>query len=132
MFRSPATAYIVLFCLNFFTGLSLLIVDAIIVYLNGLNSETGYFIPHLLALPFPSYSMGRSLMYVSLDRPLKRVISVYIDDPLPNPITDLWPFILSLWIQAIVYTILVIAVQFSPSFIHCRCRSVRVNVTSGL
>ena len=122
LFRSPATAYIVLFCLNFFSGFSLLIVDAIIVYINGLNSETGYIIPHLLALPFPSYPMARSLMYASLDRPLKRVLAVYTGDPLPHPLAELWPFVVSLWVQAAVYTAIVVAVEFSPSFLVPRCR----------
>ena len=31
MFQSPTTAYVMLFCLNFFSGLVLLVVDAIVV-----------------------------------------------------------------------------------------------------
>ena len=119
LFHSPATAYIVLFCLNFFCGFSLLIVDAIIVYLNGLDTGTGYI---LLALPFPSYPMARSLLYASLDRPLKRVISVYTGATVPHPLTELWPFVLSLWAQAVVYTAAVIVVQFCPNFLRPRCR----------
>jgi hypothetical protein len=128
LFRSPATAYIVLFCLNFFSGFSLLIVDAIIVYLNGLTSETGYIIPYLLALPFPSYPMSRALMYVSLDRPLKRVIQAYTGQPLPDPLADLWPFLLSLWFQAAVYVAVVVAVQFSPGSIRPRCRCATTHI----
>ena len=31
LFESPTTAYVMLFCLNFFSGLVLLVVDAIVV-----------------------------------------------------------------------------------------------------
>ena len=126
LFHSPATAYIVLFCLNFFSGFALLIVDAIIVYINGLDNETGYTIPHLLALPFPSYPMARSLMYVSLDRPLKRVALVYTGEPVPHPLEDLWPFVVSLWAQAAVYVAIVVAVQFSPNSLKPHCRYIHI------
>lgn len=122
-FRSPATAYIVLFCLNFFSGFSLLIIDAVIVYLKEVTDEDGFIIPHLLAFPFPSYSLARSLMYLSLDRPLKQVISSYVNAVVPHPLADLWPFILSLWIQALVYTIIVIAAEFNPNFFPSLFRS---------
>ena len=72
LFHSPATAYIVLFCLNFFSGFALLIVDAIIVYINGLDNETGYTIPHLLtqwlALSCTSVSIGPSREWHSSTR----------------------------------------------------------------
>ena len=118
-FRSPATAYIVFFCLNFFSGFSLLIVDAIIVYLEGRgqNNDGHYLVPHLLALPFPSYSLARSLMYFSLDRPLKRVAASYFHLDIPHPLQDLWPYIVSLWVQAAVYTAIVVLVEFSPNLL---------------
>ena len=118
LFHSPATAYIVLFCLNFFSGFSLLIVDAIIVYLEGQNGDGTYIIPHLLALPFPSYGLSRSLMYMSLDRPLKRVAVSYFDAVLTHPLVDLWPFVLSLWLQALVYTAIIVAIEFSPNLLR--------------
>ena len=118
LFHSPATAYIVLFCLNFFSGFSLLIVDAIIVYLEGQSGDGTYIIPHLLALPFPSYGLSRSLMYMSLDRPLKRVAVSYSDAVLTHPLVDLWPFVLSLWLQALVYTAIIVAIEFSPNLLR--------------
>ena len=123
-FRSPATAYIVLFCLNFFSGFALLIIDAIIVYLkdDAVSTSGSVLIPELTVFPFPSYSMARSLMYVSLDRPLMRVIASYLDAPLPHPLADLWPFVLSLWIQAVVYVAIIAFIQFSPNFLQRLCR----------
>ena len=126
-FRSPATAYIVLFCLNFFSGFSLLIIDAIIVYLKDNAVSSSIFIPELLIFPFPSYAMARSLMYISLDRPLKRVLSSYLNISLPHPMADLWPFVLSLWIQAAVYVAIVVFIQFRPNFLQRLCRCVAVS-----
>ena len=39
LFTSPATAYVLLFCLNFFMGFALLIVDAVVVYLEGTSTS---------------------------------------------------------------------------------------------
>jgi len=34
-FKSPTTAYVVLFCINFFLGFAMLIVDFIVFYVTG-------------------------------------------------------------------------------------------------
>ena len=35
LFKSPTTAYVVLFCINFFLGFAMLIVDFIVFYVTG-------------------------------------------------------------------------------------------------
>ena len=35
LFKSPTTAYVVLFCINFFLGFGMLIVDFIVFYITG-------------------------------------------------------------------------------------------------
>ena len=35
LFKSPTTAYVVLFCINFFLGFAMLIVDFIVFYITG-------------------------------------------------------------------------------------------------
>ena len=113
IFSSPATAYVLLFCLNFFMGFALLIVDAILVYLEGTSSAS---LVHwyLLVPPFPSYCLARGMMYFSLDRPFKEIAASVTNEPLPSPLSDIWPFILSLCVQALVYTIFLVLVELLP------------------
>ena len=112
-FSSPATAYVLLFCLNFFMGFALLIVDAILVYLEGTSSAT---LVHwyLLIPPFPSYCLARGMMYFSLDRPLEQIGASVTGKPLPSPASEIYPFIVSLCVQALVYTIFLVLVELLP------------------
>ena len=64
LFKSPTTAYVVLFCINFFLGFAMLIVDFIVFYVSGGETLTYT----LLLLPSPGYCIGRAMLYFSLDR----------------------------------------------------------------
>ena len=125
LFHSPTTAYIVIFSLNFFSGFSMLIVDAILVYVTAVKVTSGESLtnPNLLAVPFPSYALVRSLMYTTLDRPLKKLVASYNNSDVPHPLTELWPFVLSLWVQALVYTFIVVLVQALPDLCKMKHRS---------
>lgn len=117
LFSSPSTAYIVLFCLNFFSGFSLLIVDVIIAFLTE-ASETSYL---LVYAPFPSYCLGRGMLYLTLDRVFQDIVATFTLKPVPSPFVGMWPFILSLWIQAGVYTVCLVVIEASPVWM-CPCR----------
>ena len=125
-FHSPTTAYIVLFSLNFFSGFSMLVVDAIFIYVNGVDMTSGgtFINLNLLAAPFPSYALVRSLMYTTLDRPLKKLVASYHNSDVPHPLVELWPFVLSLWVQALVYTLIFVLVQALPGLCKMKHRSV--------
>lgn len=112
IFSSPATAYVLLFCLNFFMGFALLIVDAILVYLEASSASLVHW--YLLVPPFPSYCLARGMMYFSLDRPLKQIGASVTGNPLPSPASEIYPFIVSLCVQALVYTILLVLVELLP------------------
>jgi len=118
-FRSPTTAYIILFSLNYFAGFSLLTVDAIVVFLEQStpSGDGSHVVSELLAFPFPSYCLARSMMYFSLDRPLKGVAASFLHESLPHPLEDVWPYVVSLWVQAAVYTAIVVLVEFSPNLL---------------
>ena len=109
LFSSPSTAYIVLFCLNFFSGFALLIVDVVIAFLTE-AAETSY---ALVYLPFPSYCLGRGMLYLTLDRVFQELVATFTLKPVPSPLVGMWPFIVSLWVQAIVYTVFVVMLESS-------------------
>ncbi len=112
-FKSPATAYILLFCLNFFSGFSLLIVDAIVVQLE--DHEGSSFLHYTLVwVPFPSYTLARSMMYFTLDQPVELVANTLSKAPLSDPFSKLSPFIVSMLVQGCVYTILIVVVELFP------------------
>lgn len=114
LFTSPATAYVLLFCLNFFMGFALLIVDAIVVYLEGTSSSGNFIHYYLIWAPFPSYCLARGMMYFTLDRPLREVAASFSFVSLSSPVSDISAFIISLWVQAAVYTILLVLVELLP------------------
>ena len=116
LFRSPATAYVTLFCLNFFLGFALLIVDAVIVYFRGFaqNKDGNVLQIYLVALPIPSYCLARAMLYFSADRPLQRVAASLTFEQLSDPFSDIWPLILSQLLWAIVYTALLFIVEYFP------------------
>lgn len=113
-FSSPATAYVVLFCLNFFVGFSLLIVDAILVYLSDLDDADEILQYYLVYVPVPSYSLVRTMMYFSLDYPLILDVATLTSTPIPNILSKLGPFIGSLLIQALIYTLIIVAIELAP------------------
>ena len=117
LFRSPATAYVTLFCLNYFSGFALLIVDAILLYLSGLSdNENGNYIQYWLTwLPFPSYSLARGMMYFSGDRPLQMVLTSFTFAPLPDAFDEVWPFVFALLVQAAVYFTILVLIELSAS-----------------
>ena len=116
LFRSPATAYVTLFCLNFFLGFALLIVDAVIVYFRGFaqNKDGNVLQIYLVALPIPSYCLARAMLYFSADRPLQRVAASLTFEQLSDPFSDIRPLILSQLLWAIVYTALLFIVEYFP------------------
>lgn len=115
LFKSPATAYVLLFCLNFFSGFCFLLVDAILLYLG--DNDNGNFLQYTLVwIPFPAYALGRSMMFLSLDRPLSLYIATFniTSEPTPNPYLKLLPFLISLLIQSCVYTGIVVIIEAFP------------------
>lgn len=113
VFSSSATAYVLLFCLNFFSGFSLLIIDAIVVQLEKRDGDNLLHY-YLLGVPFPSYALARSMMYLNLDRPLAKSFNTYSSDPLPNPYSELAPFMASLLVQCLCYSSVVFIVESFP------------------
>ena len=107
LFASPATAYIFLSCLNFFSGFAFLIVDFILVQLQSSDSINLI----LVWIPFPAYQLGRTMMYLSLDRPLMKSAAPFTSNPIPNVYSDLYPFLLSMLIQSCIYSILVFFIE---------------------
>ena len=113
-FSSPATAYVVLFCLNFFVGFALLIVDAILVYLNDLDDPNEVLQYYLIYIPIPSYSLVRTMMYFTLDYPLILDLATLTSTPIPNIMSKLGPFIGSMLIQSVIYTLIIVAIELAP------------------
>lgn len=115
LFNSPATAYVLLFCLNFFSGFCFILVDAILLYLQDV--EDGDFLQYTLVwVPFPAYALGRSMMFLSFDRPLSLYIATFnlTPEPVPNPYLELLPFIVSLLIQCCLYSGVVFLIEAFP------------------
>ncbi len=118
LFKSPATAYVLLFCLNFFSGFLFILIDAIHVVLQDQQYADVDLLQYTLVwLPFPSYALGRSMMYLSMDRPLSIIKATYDStaEPEPNPYLDVLPFIISLLVQCCIYTSVVCFIEASPS-----------------
>ena len=115
LFTSPATAYVLLFCLNFFSGFCFILVDAILLLLQ--DNEDGEFLQYnLVWVPFPAYALGRSMMFLSLDRPISLYLATFnfTPEPIPNPYWKLMPFIVSLLVQCCVYSSIVFLIEASP------------------
>lgn len=113
LFTSPATAYVLLFCLNFFSGFAFLMVDAIIVQLE--NRPDANLIHYTLVwMPFPAYALGRSMMYLSLDKPFELYYATLTFKPIPNPYSQLAPFFASLLVQGVIYWLVVVLIELSP------------------
>lgn len=115
LFTSSATAYVELISLNFFAGFSFLIVDAILVQLEQRDNDNLLHY-YLLGVPFPSYALARSMMYLNLDRPLSLSLATFssTSDVVPNPFSKLWPFITSLLVQCCCYSSVIICVEIIP------------------
>lgn len=116
LFHSPATAYVTLFCLNFFLGFAVLIIDAVIVYNRGFSpNERGRLLQtFLVVLPIPSYGLARSMLYFTADRPLQRVAASLTFEQPSSPFSDIWPLVLSQLLWAVVYTVLLFVVEYFP------------------
>lgn len=115
IFTSSATAYVLLFCLNFFSGFCFLIVDAILVQLESRGNDNLLHY-YLLGLPFPSYALARSMMYLNLDRPLAKSVATFSSTPdlVPDPYSKLSPFIASLIVQCCFYSSVIFIVEITP------------------
>ncbi len=112
LFTSPATAYVTLFCLNFFSGFCLLIVDYILLEMNNGNYMQYYF----TSLPFPTYSLGRSMIYFCADRPVEKLAALYTHATIPGPYEEIWPFIVSLLCQSVLYTVILFIVEVYSNY----------------
>ena len=118
LFRSPATAYITLFCLNFLGGFVVLMIDAVLQLGNAnlegfsLDGTINYW---LLVFPIPSYPLGRSMLYLASDYPLTQVsASLFLSDPV-DPYTSLAPFLAVLLAQCVLYTLIVLCIERWPT-----------------
>ncbi len=118
LFTSPATAYVTLFCLNFFSGFSLLIIDVILLYLGGFFADENgnYMQYYLTAFPYPSYSLGRAMVYFSADRPIQKLATSYTFATIPEPFDEIWPFVVSLLSQAVVYTAILLGIEVFSNY----------------
>ena len=84
------------------------------VYLEGTSSSGNFIHYYLIWAPFPSYCLARGMMYFTLDRPLREVAASFSFVSLSSPVSDISAFIISLWVQAAVYTILLVLVELLP------------------
>ena len=119
LFKSPATAYVFLSCLNFLAGFNFLFIDMVYVLL-GRNGRGNGTMPKyaLLWLPFPSYTLGRSMMYLNFDRPLALYEASLTFKSVPSPYSQLSPFIVSMLIQSCIYSLVVVIIEASPLIIN--------------
>lgn len=119
LFQSPATAYVVLFCFNFFLGFIILFIDIILLFANQgsinnfmLDRTLSYW---LLLLPVPSYPLGRSMIYLSSDYPIiQTAASLFLTDP-RDPLRDLAPYIGAQLVQCVLYTLILVLIESWPS-----------------
>ena len=107
LFTSPTTAYVILFCLNFFSGFTFITADIIHVVLGDVYTPLLHY--SLVWLPLPAYALIRSMMYLSLER-------VLFAKPVTEQYWDLLPFIVSLLVQCCIYSSVVFLIEAS-SFI---------------
>ena len=113
LFTSPATAYVLLFCLNFFSGFTFLMVDVILIQLKKRTDEQ--FLQYTLVwVPFPAYALGRSMMFLSLDKPLQQYKATFTLEHIDNPYSKLAPFLISLLLQSVLYSLVVVLIELSP------------------
>jgi len=117
LFQSPATAYVLLFCLNFFSGFAFLLVDFVLVQVDGL-AGSGLLQYTLVWVPFPAYALGRSMMYLSLDLPVDMFVSSFDASSVNSPYSKLLPFLLSLLIQGLLYCLVLLLIETTPTIIH--------------
>lgn len=117
LFQSPATAYVLLFCLNFFTGFAFLLVDFVLVQLDEGLSTSRFLQYTLVWVPFPAYALGRCMMYLSLDLPVNIFISSFDSSLINSPYSELAPFFLSLLVQSVLYTLVVLLIETSPTLV---------------
>lgn len=119
LFKSPATAYVFLFCLNFVSGFLFLVVDAIIVQLEQRDNDD---LLHytLVWLPIPAYTLGRAMMYLNLDKPLTTYVATLSlsSESLPDPYAKLAPFIISMLVQSVLYSGAVFMIESFPLILN--------------
>lgn len=113
MFKSPATAYVLIFCLNFFSGFALLMVDAVVAQLEK-RPDINLVHYTFVWLPFPAYPLGRCMMYLSLDKPLDLYGATLTFQPSHSPYSRLAPFFASLLVQGVIYSLVVLLIELSP------------------
>lgn len=110
MFESSRTAYVMLFCLNFFSGLLVMLIDAVVISVAFDYNDNG-FSYWLGIVPMPSYHLASGLMYFTLKRVFAQVENTFTFQPLPHPITKIWPYIVGLVIHGIFAIVILIIIQ---------------------
>ena len=118
LFNSSATAYVILFCLNFFGGFSILMIDAVLLYLATGMADTqflsGLLNYWLLVFPVPAYALARPMLYLSSDYPLQVVASSLTFTTAPDPYEKLAPFLIAQVAQGVLYYCIVIVIETWP------------------
>jgi ABC-type multidrug transport system ATPase subunit len=111
-FSSPTTAFIVLFCLYFFGGFSLMIINTIIFLLID-NDTYGAYLMLWPLPPLPTYTLSRAFGYLTYDYNKKVITSTY--NPLAEPISvgsDLAPYVGALIAYAVFGWILLMVSEY--------------------
>lgn len=115
LFQSPATAYVVLFCLNFFGGFCVLIIDAVVLFLDDNLGDSDKSLNYYLGfVPIPAYVLARSSMYISADYQLYKLASSFGQFELPSPYVELAPLLSGLLAQGVLYTVLIVIIELRP------------------
>ena len=107
LFSSPTTAYVWIYFLNFSSGSIFIIYDA----MQNVNHDMVY---SLVWMPLPMYFFVRSMLYLSMDKPL----ALIYHNQVLNPYWDLLPFIGSLLLQSCIYSSIIILIEASPFIIN--------------
>ena len=59
----------------------------------------------------PSYHLASGLMYFTLKRVFTQVENTFTFQPLPHPITKIWPYIVGLIVHGIFAIVILIIIQ---------------------
>ena len=118
LFQSAATAYIIIFCVNFMGALAILTVDLILYFLNFEWSD--YLTPlyYLASIPIPAHNLARCLVYIGLDIPMNGQLYGYNPrlGEIPDPYKVLAPYFYSFVAQAALYTLILALIELWPYF----------------
>ncbi len=117
LFQSPATAYVVIFCMNFMGGFGLVIVDLVFFY-QDVGSQYPEPLYYLAVIPIPAHNLARCLMYIGFDFPMNKLFHARdtystLGD-LPDPFQKMSPYFYSLLAQAVFFTLVLMLIELWP------------------